>query len=297
MSGSTLTFDSAVQFVHSVLQQSSTSGGDTIAANVFVKNDLDINNLSTSKPLTISGNIASSAAGDGFQFLVFNNGGVTGATGEIRVSGNITNGAGASRVGVSVEGGTVIFSGANTYTGGTSVSDGTLLINGTNSGFGTINVGSGGTLGGTGTVTPNVQTFGGTITGATATTVGTLTLLGNVNLATHEGSGTYLANLGGAFSDLLAITGDLILGGGSILNIQGTADGMTTYTLATFGARTSDLGPAIFETVLGIPGGYSLVYHDMDIQLVPVPEPATWVGGALGAIAVAIAQRRRRRKS
>jgi hypothetical protein len=92
-------------------------------------------------------------------------------------------------------------------------------------------------------------------------------------------------------SDLLAITGNFSLGQGSILDIQGTADGITTYTLATFGSRDD-----LFETVLGIPGGYSLVYHDMDIQLVPIPEPATWIGGALVLGALGFMQRRRLRR-
>ena len=291
--GSTLTFDNAGS--NSSLEQMGGSAGDTISAPILVNNDLDINNFSAANQFTISGNIASSATSGFGQTLWFNPSG----SGRILVSGNISNGSTGQNINVVVVGGTVTLTGTNSYTGFTSVDGGTLLINGNNSGAtASVSVGSGGTLGGIGTVGGNVQTFGGTITGATDTTVGTLTLLGNVNLATHEGSGTYLANLSGNMSDLLAITGTLHLGDGSILNIQGIGDGVTTYTLATFSGRTSDPGEmAFFETVSGIPMGYNLVYHDMDIQLVPIPEPATWIGGALLVGALLFTQRRRFRRA
>jgi autotransporter-associated beta strand protein len=279
-----LTFDSGVQFVHSVLQQASTSAGDTIAAPLLLNSDLDVNNLSPSNPFQITGNIASSGGPSSFQNLWFNN--ATGAAGEIRVSGNISNGTG--EIGVIVVGGTVIFTGTNTYGGSTSVDGGLLLINGDNSGAtATVFVGSGGTLGGTGTVGGDVQTFDGTITGATPSTVGTLTLLGNVDLSTGEGDGTYLANLSGSLSDLLAITGTLGLGQGSILDIDGAGDGITTYTLATFASRDD-----VFGTVMDIPVNYTLVYHDTDIQLVPIPEPSTWIAGALALAAIGWISRR-----
>jgi autotransporter-associated beta strand protein len=285
--GTSLTFDSGAPFTRSLLQQSSSSGGDTVAANIFVNNDLDINNFSSSNPFQITGNIASSAPGDAFQNLWFNS--ANGAAGEIRATGNISDGTGSARLSVVVVDGTVIFSGNNTYTGSTSVDGGTLLINGNNSGAnGSVFVGAGGTLGGTGTVGGDVFTFDGTVTGGTATTVGALTLTGNVNLATGEGDGTYLANLSGTLSDLLAIGGNLQLGAGSILDIDGVGDGITTYTIATFASRDD-----VFGSVLDLPSGYNLVYHDMDIQLVPIPEPATWIGGALVFAALVFTQRRR----
>ena len=286
VSGTALTFDSGVAFQNAILQQSATSGGDTVAANIFLNSDLDINNLSSSNPFQITGNIASSAGPSSFQNIWFNR---TAGAGDINVSGNISNGNGS--VGVVVVNGTVTFTGANTYSGSTSVDGGMLLVNGNNgSATGSVFVGAGGTLGGTGTVGGNVTAFGGVITGATDTTVGTLTLLGNVNLSSGEGEGTYLANLSGSLSDLLAITGILNLGECSILDIQGSADGITTYTLATFASRND-----VFDVVTGVPGGYSLVYHDMDIQLVPIPEPATWIGGALALGAIVLLRRRRAR--
>jgi hypothetical protein len=299
-SGSTLTFDdNTTNFsVHSILQQTSTSAGDMIAANILVHNDLDINNLSATKEFTISGNIASSTGTGTFPLLWINNHDTTSnAAGDIRVTGNISNGTtGAQLSIVVVHGGTITFTGTNTYTGFTEVDGGTLLINGDNSAAtGTVYVYNGGTLGGTGTVGGNLNVFGGTVTGATTATVGTLTMLGNANFATGEGDGgTYLANLSGALSDLLAITGTLTLGADTTLNIVGSADNVTTYILATFASHTDT-----FDTVTGIPMGYTLVYNATDIELVPtaIPEPATWIGGALALGAIGLMRTRKKLKS
>ncbi|MFN2623979.1 MAG: PEP-CTERM sorting domain-containing protein [Chthoniobacterales bacterium] len=278
-SGSTLTFDSGNPSTAGVLQQTSSSAGDTISANIFFKNDFNINNVSTTHPFTIGGDIASSQT-NSFPTLSFNAN--VGTPGEIRVTGKITDGSTGSRVSVSVNGGTVLFSGANNYTGSTFVEGGTLLVNGNAANaIGLVQVSGSGSV------------LGGTITGNTITTVGTLTLLNNVILNTGEGpGGTYLANLSASLSDLLAITGSLTLGAGTTLDIVGSADNLTTYTLATFASRSG-----IFATVTGIPSGYSLVYNNTDIELVPtaIPEPSTWIGGALALGAIGFAFRRRLR--
>jgi autotransporter-associated beta strand protein len=282
-SGSTsLTFDSG-DTTPAHLNQSSTSAGDTISSNIFLKGDLNIFNASAN-PLTISGNVSSSATSS-FQTL--------GLAGNVTVSGNITNGNTGSTVFVLVASGTVTLTGTNAYTGGTEVDGGTLLVNGNNSAAtGGVFVYDTGTLGGHGTMGGSVFTFGGTITGDTATTVGTLTLTGNVNLSTGEGAGgTYLANLSGSMSDLLAITGNLNLGAGTTLNIVGSADGTTTYILATFANHQN-----VFDMVSGIPGGYALVYNPTDLELVPIPEPATWLGGALALVFVGIATKKKLRR-
>lgn len=289
VSGSTLTFDSG-STAASVLLQTSTSAGDTISAPILLENDLDVFNSSTTNALTLSGNISPSASS--FTQLSFR-------SGTVNVTGNITNGAG--QLGVNVNSGTVIFSGTNTYTGGTSISDftsepATLLVNGNDSAAtGSVFVsGEGSLLGGTGTVGGDVFMFGeSTITGATTGTVGTLTMTQDLIMSSNEGAGgIYLANLLGGTSDLLAIAGNLVLGSGSALDIDGTADGVTTYTLATFADRMGTQ----FETVSDIPANYLLVYHDTDIQLVPIPEPSTWVAGALVIGALGFSQRRRLRR-
>jgi autotransporter-associated beta strand protein len=287
--GGTLIFDSGIAFTPAILQQSLGSAGDTVSVPMVLNSSLDVNNFEAANQLHLSGNIAAGGNVNSNQTLWFNR--VSGATGNIRVSGNITDGGTGGQIDVVVGGGTVVFEGTNTYNGSTSVDAGTLLINGDNSGAtATVFVSSGGTLGGTGTIGGDVWTFGGTITGDTSTTVGALTLLGDVHLFNNEIDGIYLANLSGSTSDLLAITGTMFLGGGSELHIVGAADGITTYTLATFGAHDGVFNPML---VTGIPMNYELVYHDTDLQLVPIPEPATWVGGGLALAAMFFASRKR----
>jgi hypothetical protein len=278
ISGSTLTFDTGSDN-SSALNQVATSAGDTISAPIIINVGLNVWNASTNV-LTLSGGIAG-----GGQFASLH------LSGDINVTGNITNGVSPGLY-VQVDNGTATFSGTNSYTATTAVY-GTLLVNGTNSGTGSIQVLDGGTLGGTGTIAGNVYIYDATVTGGTASTVGKLTLSGDLYLATGEGAGTYLANLSGSMSDLLAITGTLFLDGTSSLNIVGGADGHTTYTLATFGSLDGMFDPM---QVMGIPSGYSLLYNPTDIELVPtaIPEPATWIGGAAAA-AAALALRMRRR--
>jgi autotransporter-associated beta strand protein len=293
LSGSTLTFDPiSTSFLDpSILQQRSTSAGDTIAANIFFKNDLQINNLSASHQFTISGNIASSGANGSSHSLGFNS---SGAAGDILVSGNISNGNTGATIFLGVDHGTVTLTGTNTYTGGTEVFGGTLLINGDNSAAnGAFYVDNSGTLGGHGIIGSDVDVFGGKITGDTTTTVGTLTM-NSLTFGGEVGGGTYIANLSGATSDLLAITQTLTIFSGTGLQIVGSADNMTTYVLATFQSLHGQFDPSLIS---GIPSGYSLVYNATDIELVPtaIPEPATWIGGVLGLAAIGWAKRRRRR--
>jgi len=287
--GSTLTFDRGANFgPNPILQQISTSAGDTIAADIIVptSNNLDINNLSPTHQFVITGNIFSINIGGAPATLFFNNHDTTSnAAGDILVSGNITDGNTGAKISVVVvNGGTVTLTGTNTYTGFTEVEAGTLLINGNNSAAnGGTFVDNTGTLGGIGTVGGNTNVFGGTVTGATTTTVGTLSFAGSLTFGGEGPGGTYLANLNGALSDLLAITNMLNIFSGTGLSIVGSADNVTTYVLATFGARQGTFDPAL---VTGIPAGYTLVYNATDIELVPtaIPEPSTWIGGALARL-------------
>jgi autotransporter-associated beta strand protein len=292
LSGSTLTFDPiSTSFLDpSILQQRSTSAGDTIAANIFFKNDLQINNLSASHQFTISGNIASSGANGSSHSLEFN---ASGAAGDILVSGNISNGNTGATIFLGVDHGTVTLTGTNTYTGGSEVFGGTLLINGDNSAAnGQFYVDNSGTLGGHGIIGSDVDVFGGKITGDTTTTVGTLTM--NSLTLGGEGGATYIANLSGTTSDLLAITQTLTIFSGTGLQIVGAADNIHTYVLATFASHSGTFDPAL---VTGIPSGYTLVYNPTDMELVPtaIPEPATWIGGALALGAMGFIRRRQRR--
>jgi hypothetical protein len=284
ITGSTLTFDNAFDG-HGTLIQATGSAGDTISAPLLLNQDLTVENFST-KVFTLSGSITANATPPTSAVIQF-------TAGNVNVTGNMSDGSGTA-LGVRVDAGVVTLSGTNSYTRQTFVNNSAqLLVNGDNSAAtGPVVVTGQGTLGGIGKIGGDVSMFGNSIiTGATTTTVGTLTMLGNVFMVDGEnGGGTYIANLSGSLSDLLAISGSLTLGTGSFLNINGSADGTTTYVLATFASHSD-----IFETVTGMPANYSLVYNSTDLELVPIPEPSTWIGAALALGAIGFVARRRLR--
>jgi autotransporter-associated beta strand protein len=194
---------------------------------------------------------------------------------------------------VNAPGGTVTFtaSSTNTYNGSTTVTAGTLLVNGNNSAAtGAVSVS--GTLGGTGTI-GGITTVnsGGIITGGTNGGIGTLSF-NNVGVAIG-GSGTYLVDIGGLFSDKLALgTGILDLSApGDIISFNITAPLTgTSYQLATYASATST-----FDTVTNLPTGYTLVYNptELDLVITAVPEPSTWLAGALVFASLLVTQRKR----
>jgi autotransporter-associated beta strand protein len=287
-SGQTLVFDNLGATTPSILQQSSTSAGDTISVPLRLRHDLTVINSSTTAPLSITGGIASNATAGTLQNLNFNGG-------EVLISGDITDGSTGARIRVHVNAGTLNVSGTNTYSGTTFVEGGTLFVKGDNSdATGIVQVsGAGSVLSGIGTIGGAVNMSGGTITGGDTTHVGRLTLTQDLNLFGGEGgTPTYLANLEDDLSDLLAITGTLRLGTGTTLNIQGIADGTTTYTLATFSSITG-----VFDNVLNLPQGYEVFYLPNELVLAPIPEPATWVGGTLALGTMALMRARKKLKS
>ena len=193
--------------------------------------------------------------------------------------GNIISGTGSvAQIGA---GGTLTLTGSNLYTGTTTVTNGgTLLanntvINGTSSatGTGTVTVGNAagtslGTLGGTGSVlgATTINT-GSTITGGTNGTVGALTLGGALTLT----GANYAVDINGATADQLTISGVLTLSNAT-LSFAGTPTA-ASYILATFGSETG----AFSGTA---PSGYVYQFNaaGTELDLVAVPEPATWVG-------------------
>ncbi|MDQ3117578.1 MAG: hypothetical protein M3Q86_13385, partial [Verrucomicrobiota bacterium] len=99
---------------------------------------------------------------------------------------------------------------------------------------------------------------------------------------------TFIIDLVAATSDTLNITGLLDLSGlFDALVFNGTPDGTSTYTLATFGTING-----IFNSAPSFVG-YQYIYGDTSLQLTPVPEPGTWAAGALALLAVGYTQRRR----
>lgn len=233
-------------------------------------------------------------------------------------SGIIRNGAAGTLALAKSGGGSQTLTGASTYTGGTSVTGGTLLVsNTTGSGTGTGNVivnGSGTTLGGTGTISGSV-TLGNTTAGAilnpgpsgtagTAAAVGTLNTgaltLTNSNIFRIDASGTLATNW-----DKLGVTGTVTLGSTSTLQLS-IASGLTFVNGTQYTLIANDAADSISGTFSNaangstiIANGYSFTVNyaggtGNDFVLTAVPEPSTWIGGALAFAAVAFTQLRRR---
>jgi fibronectin-binding autotransporter adhesin len=179
-------------------------------------------------------------------------------------SGSIQNGPNKSLALSLVNAGTLVLGGTNNYAGQTTVNDSSaLLVNGAHSGGDayTIGTGSGGTLGGVGTVSgTNAVTFynnsaivpgPSTALGAFGTlTLPNLTALGALN-ANFDLSGTTTA--GGGVNDLVRVTGNLSLQGVTTLAVNPTAGTLAAgvpYTLFTYGS----LDPASTSSLTLAPG-------------------------------------------
>ncbi|MGJ7603193.1 autotransporter-associated beta strand repeat-containing protein [Variovorax sp. LT1R20] len=167
-----------------------------------------------------------------------------GLGGDNTLSGTVSGTGGSI---VKVGSGMLTLTGANTYTGGTQVAAGTLSVNnksGSATGTGTVQVQSGATLVGSGTIAGAVFVANGGILAA-GNSPGTLTL-GSLGL----GSGSVLnyelgqAGVpGGALNDLINVTGDLQLDG--TLNIAQSAGGSFgpgLYRLMSYGGTLTDAG-------------------------------------------------------
>ncbi len=131
--------------------------------------------------------------------------------GGVFVTGVVGQSTGVTGMLTKAGGSVLTLSGADTYTGGTNISAGTLRVNnttGNGTGIGAVNILTGGTLGGSGTLgnTAGPVTVAGTITaGPDALTVGTLRTGAEVWTA----GGTYLSkvNAAGSTSDELILSG------------------------------------------------------------------------------------------
>jgi autotransporter-associated beta strand protein len=232
--------------------------------------------------------------------------------------------------------GTQILSGNNTYTAGTTVNGGTLLVNGqsgTNSGTGTgpVAVNNGGTFGGTGRAGGAVTVNnGGTIRGGDATAVGTLTIGGLLTFTTgarqefritDEGTPAAPSTGGSSLGTIPNPTNNNFInlfGGfnptGDTSTYQFVIDGtgstfnpIESYSYQVALSNGQDVSfinltsQSQFTTVGfdGSPFVFSLTGNSLGavyLNIAPVPEPATVLALAAGALGAGTYLRRRLRR-
>jgi outer membrane autotransporter protein len=210
-----LTFDQATDGIFA----GALSGGGTLLKEGSGTVTLSGTNSNTGPLIIHTGTLRGTTSS--LQGFITNNG-----TLEFSQTGNGTFAGAISGNGPVMKSGTgkVIFSGTNNYSGNTVVSAGTLSINGalTNS---AVQVLSGGTLGGTGSVRSATIQPGGTL--APGNSIGTLTV--NGNLVFQPGS-TYSVEVDPAGNnDRTNATGTLTLNGGAVHVLAGAG----SYSLTT----------------------------------------------------------------
>ena len=186
-----------------------------------------------------------------------------GASGDNTTLSGTISGTGGSVV--KVGSGTLTLTGANTYTGGTTVGAGTLSVNnksGSATGTGAVQIQSGATLAGSGSIAGAVTVDKGGILAAGNSpgtlTLGALTLAGGSTLNYELGQAGVP---GGALNDLINVTGNLNLDG--TLNIAQSAGGSFgpgLYRLMSYGGSFTDNGLDIGT----VPGSAKAV--DLQVQ-------------------------------
>lgn len=267
-----------------------TSGATTVSDGASLR--LDGNGLSIAENLTLAGD---GVSGGG---ALRNTGGTNAITGSItltddsrievdtgailNLNGAITDGGGGAGLSKTGEG-TLVLAGDNTYTGDTVISGGTLSVSG----------------GGTGD-----SIAGGTIMIEAG---GTLLLDGSDRIGTSVdlvlGGGTLELNGHNLSLNSLTLTADSVIdfgGGDAILDFTGGASGdWSGYTLTitnwagnrngggadqlifSGGINSSQLGQISFSNPAGFTDGdWGAELTDSN-EVVPTPEPSTWLAGVL----------------
>ena len=293
----------------------SNTGANTISGTITLRNgggDTIIQSDSGSS-LALSGNISIGSGYSGRNLVL--QGASTGAN---TITGVVSNGG--ATLGVVKSGmGTWTLSNANTYTGNTTVNAGTLALGATNAAQATagIAINSTGTLlvsanGALAAPAASTSTGNG-VAGTTASTQVPLTLSGGTLLRNGNGVslGTGLTVGVGALTLTTNSTLDFGTAGVGTLNFNGFTPNSSTLTIADYTRTTSTsvagvdnvddrlifnqqltsgqladitfAGTAATEFVLG----------NGEFEVVPVPEPATILGGLLTLGMLGVNQRRR----
>ncbi len=177
------------------------------------------------------------------------------------------------------------------FTGTTTVSGGTLRVNGTlGSAGGTVNVLTGGRLGGAGTIGGNVNVTDGVL--APGNSPGTLTIAGNLNL----GAASLLdfefgqSNVvGGPLNDLIDVGGSLTLDGTIDVTVApGGSFDVGVYRIISYAGSLTDNGLAIGTTPGGIVSVQTSVANQVNLVNFAGADVNFWDGnGAHGDGAIA----------
>ncbi|WP_430512719.1 hypothetical protein [Pannonibacter phragmitetus] len=198
-------------------------------------------------------NAASLVFGDGNGKLVFNH-----TSTDYDFSTSIARPSNATGQGTieHLAGSTKLSGDSSGFSGKTNVSGGTLYVTGSLGG--TINALAGGTLAGTGTIGTGSSTItignGGRLSPGLDGSVGTLTMNGNLNLASGS---TYVVQVSGNSSDAINLTGTVTIASGAALQFSGTATAQS-YTILTASTLTGT-----FSTVeWGDVSGYEVAYNE-----------------------------------
>jgi autotransporter-associated beta strand protein len=292
---------------------STVTNNETINASIVLgtsrstTSTISLTNDSTTpgQLLTVAGGISPSTAGTG---TVTTKTLALGGSGNGVVTGIISgNGSGGVPTVALTKSGTGewTLNGANTYAGTTTVNAGTLLINGNQSsatGAVTVN-NSGTTLGGIGT-------SGGTVTVNALANIapgngGTTTAILSIGALTLAPTSNFLVDINGTtagtgYDRLNVTTGGVSIGGSNLVVTVGTTlsigQAFTIVEKVSAGAVTGTFAQG--SSVTSGPYTFSIDYaggdgNDVVLTAIAVPEPGTWIGGALALAALGYTQRRR----
>ena len=228
----------------------------------------------------------------------------------------------------------LVLAGTNTYTGNTTVAEGELVVSGSIAASTATSVQAGGVLSGSGRVGDTIILAGGTGSPGNSpgimTVDGNLTWLGggNYNWQIHDALGIAGSSTGWDLYDVSGILdlGALTIGSKfninlwSLLQVTPDADGNAfnfnagqnyTWTIVATDLGIVGFDPAEFNinivanngtsgfsnALLGGVFGLRVAGNNLELTFSAVPEPGTWIAGALLVAAAAIARLRRARKS
>lgn len=208
--------------------------------------------------------------------------------------------------------GSTLFNQDNTFSGTTTINSGTLVLNVNDSlgGTSSVTVNATGTLlfGGTNATTDRLRDDAGiTLDGGTLNTAGLSeytagSVLPGMGALTLNSTSTIDL---GALSSIIAFadsSDETWVGTLRIVNWTGTIGAGNGTDQVYFGTDAMGLDPSQLDQILFFSDADGLNFLGTATilstgEVVPVPEPATWIGGALALAALGFTQRRRLRRS